>query len=399
MRAVPRWGFVQAEPHEHLLHLRDGRVLRSVQGGGCWRWPGDTVALVDTRVRRLRFTADQITLEKVGVAVTGLAVWRVVEPSIAWRMLDLEDPNATSEILREMLMGATRRLVANLRLQDCLTRRKDAIAAELVAELAPVVSGSGRPEDGTDRGWGIALDTIEVQDVRVLSVEVFERLQADYRESLALSALQARAEVERAEAALAAETERREEDRRRELMAQQEARLTAERSRDRDEAEHKAELARAEEDRALARRARLVERELREAEQKAEARRAARKAEVEAEAELARLTAEEEILRAEQKAISALRVAEQESSATRLRGEAEAEVIRLKRAAEAEGHEAHLQALLATETLPRIAEALNGAVEQQVVLSTGEHDVLGRGLAQVLGSLRAFGVQLPGMGA
>lgn len=364
MASLPGWGFIQASPHEHLLHLRGGRVLQSAQGGSCFRWPGDTVAIIDTSVKRLCFTADQITLEKVGVAVKGLAVWRVVEPLIAWKMLDLGNPRAVGEILQEMLMGATRRLVANLSLHDCLTRRKDAIATELMAEVAPVVSGHGRVEDRTDRGWGIALDTIEIQDVRVLSEEVFSRLQAEYRETLALSALKAHAEVERAEAELRAEQARTEEDRRRALMAQEEARLSAERARLLDAAEHRGRIARLEEARELERRARLLEREL---------------------------------IDADQRAAGALRVAEQEAAAERLRGQASAEITRLQRAAEAEGSEAHLRTLLATETLPRIAEAMRGSVERQVVLSTGENDVVGRGLAQILGSLSALGVRLPGV--
>ena len=32
---------------------------------------------------------------------------------------------------------------------------------ELVREIAPVVSGEGRMEDATDRGWGVVVDTIE----------------------------------------------------------------------------------------------------------------------------------------------------------------------------------------------------------------------------------------------
>ena len=353
MSTSTTWGRVSAAPHEHLILLRDGKLIRAQQGGSCWRWPGDTVALVDTSVKRLQFTADQITLEKVGVAVTGLAVWRIVQPALAWRMLNLQEPDALSGILQEMLIGATRRLVANLSLDECLTRRKHAIAEELMAEIAPVVSGSGRAEDGSDRGWGVALDTIEIQDVRVLSAEVFERLQARYRETLALEALAAHAEVERAESALQAEKIRYEEDRRRALLTQQEARLQAERARAQQDAAHRAELA--------------------------------------------RIVAEEEMLRAEHQAESEVRVAAQKALAERALGEARAELTRIQRAAEAEGAANHLRLILATETLPRMAEAMAGSVERSVVVSGGEHDPVTSAVARVLGLLKGFGVELGGV--
>jgi hypothetical protein len=192
---------------------------------------------VDTSVHRLQFTADQVTREKVGVAVTGLAVFRVVAPEVAFRMLDLARPDAHEEILREMFVGATRRLVANLALEDCLTRRKDALAAELMAEVAPVVSGRGAVGDSTDRGWGVAIDTIEVQDVRVLSNEVFERLQAPYRATLALEAGRAQAEVDRAQQRFRVEREQADERHRLELFRLEEERVAAERDRARAEAE------------------------------------------------------------------------------------------------------------------------------------------------------------------
>jgi flotillin len=196
------WGRVTAEPHEHLIHIRRGEVVGHGQGGSVFCWPGDSVALVDTSVKRLQFTADQVTREKVGVGITGLAVIRVVEPLLAYRMLNVGDSDSYEHILQQMFVGATRRLVANLTLEDCITRRKDALASELMAEVAPVVRGRGRTDDDTDRGWGVAIDTIEIQDVRVLSDEVFESLQAPYRENLSLGAMRARADVQAEQARL-----------------------------------------------------------------------------------------------------------------------------------------------------------------------------------------------------
>lgn len=183
---MKRWGLITARPSEFLVHMRRGRVREvSGQGASCFKLPGDSVAIVPTSIQRLQFTADQVTNEKVGVQVTGLAVYRIADPLVAFRMLNFSFPERAqeklAELLREMFVGAARRLVANLSVEECLTRRKEGIAAELVREIAPVLSGRGRLEDTTDAGWGVLLDTIEIQDVRVLSSTVFENMQARYR--------------------------------------------------------------------------------------------------------------------------------------------------------------------------------------------------------------------------
>ncbi len=394
MSSLPAWGFVTAAPHQFLILLRGGQVHRSQQGGGLWRWPTDTVAIVDTSVHRLQFSADQVTREKAGVQVTGLAVFRIVDPLIAWKMLNLDQPDALANILREMFVGATRRLVANLSLEDCLTRRKDALATELMAEVAPVVQGRGHPGDGTDRGWGVAIDTIEVQDVRVLSKEVFDRLQAPFRAKLALEATAAQAEVDRADARLAAEVERAEESRRRDLAALEQARIEEERQREQvalnhraelRRLEHEAELARVlrsqEEKAATARRDAELERELAsqklenqltaerqrvEAERErlrmaAEGERERSRLQAEGELERSRLQAEADVARSRMLAEGRLERAKMQAEATRLLGVAHVEVLRLERAATNEVSEGRLRELTLTQTMPAVASALRGS--------------------------------------
>lgn len=180
-----RWGWIAAKPSEFLIRMRGGRVVSSGQGATVFKWPWDSVAIVPTTVQRLHFVADQITREKVGVRVTGIAVYRIAEPLIAFRMLNFSYPERAQEklgeMMEEMCTGASRRLVANLTIEQCLTERKAALATELIREIAPVVEGTGRVEDATERGWGLVVDTIEIQDVRVLSAQVFANMQAPYR--------------------------------------------------------------------------------------------------------------------------------------------------------------------------------------------------------------------------
>src|SRR5262245_40373008 len=94
-----RWGRVTAKPAEYLVHVRRGVVLEksSGQGATCWKWPADAVAIVPTSLQRLSFVADQVTREKVGVQVVGLAVYRIADPLIAYRVLNFSFPERAQE--------------------------------------------------------------------------------------------------------------------------------------------------------------------------------------------------------------------------------------------------------------------------------------------------------------
>ena len=199
-----RWGVVTAKPSEYLVHVRRGRLRRrsSGQGASCFKLPWDSVAVVPTSLQRLAFRADQVTREKVGVEVSGLAVYRIVEPLIAYRVLNFSYPERAQQkleqTLSEMCVGATRRLVANLGVVECLQKRKAALADELLREIAPVIGGAGSIEDWSGKGWGVVLDTIEIQEVRVLSTTVFGAMQAPFRAELERAAREVRTEADRA---------------------------------------------------------------------------------------------------------------------------------------------------------------------------------------------------------
>ena len=194
---MKRWGFITAKPSEYLVVVHNGKIdsRRSGQGMRVFKWPWTAVATIPTTLQQIEFVADQITKERVGVCVTGIAVYRIAQPEIAYRMLNFSYAERASEklgqTLRDMFIGAARRLIANLGLNQCLEHRKEAIASFLMQEISPVVSGSGRPDDATDQGWGVVIDTIEIQDVKILSDAVFKHLQAPYRAEIAMRAEQA----------------------------------------------------------------------------------------------------------------------------------------------------------------------------------------------------------------
>jgi len=349
MTSIPRWGRVVARPHEHLVHMRRGRVIQAGNGLSIFKWPSDSVSIVSTAIQKLSFRADQVTLEKTGVEVTGLAVYRVAEPLLAFRML-ADGTHVLGDVLRDMFVGATRRIVATLSLEECIAHRKERVAEALLREIAPVLSGEGRPDDGADQGWGVVLDTIEIQDVRVLSEEVFSRLQAPFRERLALSAIAAEEEVVRERSRLELERRRAEEQARRAMMHEEEARLERERAREVE--------ARAHADRLLA------------------------------------VALDAEIDRARRATEAAREKAAIELDAERARRELEAALARLEREACADLSEARLREIMLTRTLPEVAVALRGVASEVRVTTSDVHvarlfELGGEWLAGALGPRRA----------
>ncbi|ATB41368.1 hypothetical protein CYFUS_006833 [Cystobacter fuscus] len=333
---MKKWGLITARPSEFLIHMRRGRVREvSGQGASCFKLPGDSVAIVPTSVQRLRFTADQVTSEKVGVQVTGLAVYRIVEPLVAFRMLNFSFPERAQEKLRELLtemfVGAVRRLVANLSVEECLTRRKEGIATELMREISPVVSGRGRPEDRTDTGWGVVLDTIEIQDVRVLSETVFANMQARFRQEQERVAREAELTKERFIRREEAEAERQIALTR--LVTEEEVRHKRRAAEEQAQLESLAVEARVAEARVAqehgARQAQVtLERETALAKLNAELEVREREARAEEARELARLETERRMAEARLENARALAAAQAQAELERLKLEAEAQAAR-----------------------------------------------------------------------
>ena len=304
--------------------------------------------------------------------VTGVAVYRIAEPLIAFRMVNFSYPERAQEkleeLLGEMFVGAVRRLVANLSVEECLCRRKEGIAAELMREIIPVVSGQGKPDDGTDAGWGIVMDTVEIQDVRVLSEAVFANMQAKFRKEQERAAREAALTTERAVKLGEAEAERSIELTR--LAAQTEVHK---RQREAEEEARLGEIAagaRVSEARIAQQRA-AQQAELSAAQEAALARLAAettlaeRRREAQESAEMAALSAEARLVEArvahEQRAASQRAAAEIE----RLRLEAEADAARhaasvARARQEIEEHRLRAEVALALKT---IAEAELGIAE------------------------------------
>lgn len=190
-RPANRIGLVTASPAEYLVLQRLGRLRFPGRGAAAWVFPGfDRTFLIPSSVQSAAFLADQITVENQGVEIGGFALWNVADPVRAVEAVDFTDPASglerLGEQLRAVLEAAIRREVANLTLEQVL-RQRAAMTNLLGDELADIAER-----------WGLAIAAVEIRSVQVLSKQLFENLQAKFRDAQRLESARSAMETDEA---------------------------------------------------------------------------------------------------------------------------------------------------------------------------------------------------------
>ncbi len=200
---MKRFGFISAKPSEFLIVYRNGRLRTSItgQGGRCFKWPSDTVAIIPTTLKEVVFQANQITIDNVDVRLRGMVLYRISDPLRIYPLVNFSyRQKAEAKLARmiaDMCRSTAKWLVANMGVEECVRRRKEEIAQSLKAEVASVVSSEG-PE-----GWGVEIVTIDIQDIYIQDDELFasmqEKFKAERSQEAQLARLRSRQEVEKQE--------------------------------------------------------------------------------------------------------------------------------------------------------------------------------------------------------
>lgn len=192
--ATKSWGWVSARPSEYLIVFRGGKVDAAAcgQGGRFWKWPSDSYAIIPTTLKEVVFHANQITTDLVDVRVRGMVVFRIEDPLRIYKLINFTDRQAAeaklAQMISDMCRSVAKWLVANLALEECMRRRKEAIGTALVREVAGLAS----------ERWGVDIVTIDVQDVFIQDEALFRAMQAGFRAEKEREAEQARQNAGRA---------------------------------------------------------------------------------------------------------------------------------------------------------------------------------------------------------
>ncbi len=177
---MKNFGYIVANPAEFLIHQRFGRTRSQGREISFLCLPLiDRVYRIPSSTHSLGFAADQITAENQGVEVSGFAIWKITEAGNACRNFDFEDPERAmrtiSTHLKDVVESAIRHQVANMSIEEVL-RKRGSIILRLKEELA-YIAGQ----------WGLAIETIEIKNVRISSETLFENMQAKYRDEMRLA--------------------------------------------------------------------------------------------------------------------------------------------------------------------------------------------------------------------
>jgi len=180
--ALPQYR--DSDVNEWMIVIRDGQPVKTGAGIYKFCWYGDKVVKFPTHLRSVKFEAEQVTEEMMGVRVSGALIWsphRVSDgPFKLYKAfgdeLLQENSSAINEKLQNMAVSVIRDKVANLTINAILRDRnqlRDGIKQNMQEMLT---------------GWGMWLETIEISDVQIVSGSLFRNLQTEFREKMRLHA-------------------------------------------------------------------------------------------------------------------------------------------------------------------------------------------------------------------
>lgn len=174
---IIRRRFVEANPNEWLLVIRDGKLLKAGVGLKAFVGFTDSFVKFPSKVERVEFTANNVTQEMQGVVITGFAFWSVFRdedgPFRCYKYMEGGDANRNVQAMCESVL---RNLIANSHLSEVLRNRKhlkDNMTNDLKDQF---------------KGWGLWLETVEIKEVKISSDRLFKDLQAEFRQETQLKA-------------------------------------------------------------------------------------------------------------------------------------------------------------------------------------------------------------------
>ena len=110
--------------------------------------------------------------------VSGFAIWKISDPAKASVNFDFVEPSNSLQTitthLKDVVESAIRHQVANMTMEDVL-RKRGTIILRLKGELAYIADQ-----------WGLTIETIEIKNVQIMSEQLFENMQAKFRDQVRL---------------------------------------------------------------------------------------------------------------------------------------------------------------------------------------------------------------------
>ena len=179
--------YEMALPNEYIMQI-GVKGAKPILGGKFFKL-GKQFLKFPAAVQTVYFTSDNANKNYQGLKIDGYACWHVdpERPEAAAANLDFSDGENpmgnTNRILRTICTEAIRHIIANISIDEALTK-KDDIGRGLKAQLERI-----------EKAWGIVFDQVGIERVTILSSTVFDDLQQKARDELRLAAAESRIET------------------------------------------------------------------------------------------------------------------------------------------------------------------------------------------------------------
>ncbi len=177
-----RWKNVVVPPNAYVVHTRRGHEEPLHCGLGIsFRYDPytDSFLVVPAAMQTIVIQANCICRERQGVLVQAYVQWIIDDFRTAYRKLDFTDAVDPMRVvnvqLREQAEAAIKDKVATMSIDEVLSD-KQPIIKELTARLRHVAEG-----EGTDKGLGLRIVTVQIKEAVVCSPRVWEMLQRPFR--------------------------------------------------------------------------------------------------------------------------------------------------------------------------------------------------------------------------
>jgi len=171
--------FVEAKPNEWLVIMRNGKMVSAGIGAATMISPWDSVAIFPSRLVKVEFNTQQVTIEMQGVEVSTMLEWNIDRngegPMKAFKNLGSDlcssNPRTANLMLGDMCSAILRARISNSTIDEIIKERKQ-LRDLILKETTEIV-----------KGWGVFLETVEITDVRICSRTLFGHMQTKFRET------------------------------------------------------------------------------------------------------------------------------------------------------------------------------------------------------------------------
>jgi len=119
-----RTRFIESQPNEWLLIIRDGKMVKAGVGLKTFLGLTDSFVKFPSKVSQVQFSANNVTKEMQGVDIQGFAFWSVYRDEDGhfrcYKYMQGGDPNHNVKAMCESVL---RNLIANSSLEEVLRNR------------------------------------------------------------------------------------------------------------------------------------------------------------------------------------------------------------------------------------------------------------------------------------